>query len=385
MPAVEPATTWVPRSPLVLPVAAAATGISAFLTAEITPTVILVTALGLLPWALVAGEVAVPRTGVVVATGAAATWLVLVEYVLGALFPLMVLIVWLAAGTRRLAWPAAVSVAGSALAWRFYEIDQADLGGVGLESQPAWWVFFATGFAFAWFVGALVRRERELVTELREARDRLADAALADERRRIARDVHDIVGHSLTVVLLHLAGARRILRRDPDAAVAALARAEDVGRESLDQIRHVVGLLRDDSPQPSGPAPTAADVTGLVEQAVEAGMTVELTVHGDLHDLDAGAGLTVYRVVQESIANADHHAPGAAVVVTVDVDDTEVAVDVRNGPSRRPVDATAPRSGTGLAGMRERVGAAEGTLRVGPTDDGGWSVVATVPRHRVAR
>lgn len=234
----------------------------------------------------------------------------------------------------------------------------------------------------------LLQRERRLVDQLERARNLLGDAAAAEERRRVAREIHDIVGHSLTVVLLNVAGARRLVRTDPDAATEALSQAEHLGRESLEQMREAVGLLRgdgspdDDTNAGRAPLPTATDVRALVERSRRAGLDVDLHVDGALDSLDPGAGLSVFRVVQEALTNAGRHAHGAPVDVHIAAGTDRVHVQVRN---RRPaVVAPASDRGTGLLGMRERVAAAGGTLAAGPAPDGGWLVDAELPTRAVA-
>lgn len=249
-----------------------------------------------------------------------------------------------------------------------------------VHPQDWGWGFWMMGIGFGWLSAEQMRRFRDLVAELAATRERLAEQAVLLERRRIAAELHDLVGHSLTVVLLSVTGARRLVRDDPDAATQALLEAERVGRESLAQIRGSVRALRDDGSLAgaAAPMPVAADVPELVETMAAAGSSVDLRVTGPLDEVEAAAGLVVYRVVQESLNNAARHAPGVPAIVTVDVADDAVEVEVVDaGPAPAAVPNGA--SGLGIVGMRERVEAVGGELDAGPAP-GGWRVRARVPR-----
>jgi signal transduction histidine kinase len=266
--------------------------------------------------------------------------------------------------------------------------------------RPFSWPFWMIGIAFGWLSGEQMRRFRALVAELEATRERLAVQAVHVERRRIAADLHDLVGHSLTVVLLYLTGARRQLEDDPAAAAGALREAEEIGRASLAEIRRNVAALRDsDGGGDTAPTPGAADLEAIVDGFSAAGSPVGLQVEGDLATVEDIVGLVVYRVVQESLNNAARHAPGAVVAVTVAVAPGAVAVSVVNGGpvavGGRAVAGGGPvvagggpvvagggsggGPGVGLIGMRERVEAVGGTLHAGPDGDG-WAVRAQVPR-----
>jgi signal transduction histidine kinase len=240
--------------------------------------------------------------------------------------------------------------------------------------------YFLAGIGVGALTGALLHRQRRLTAELRWTLHRLDQAAAAEERRRIAREVHDVVAHSLTVVLLNLGGARRALASHPDLAMEALERAEQVGRESLDGIRQVVGLLRaDDEAATDPPEPTVTDVTAIVAQQREVGADVELAVTGDLGAVESLAGATMARITREALTNAQRHAPGAPVLVEVVVAAGRVTVKVTNGPAlHAPLDRAGGRQGHGLVGMRERVEALGGSFSAGPSD-GGWRVVGQIP------
>ena len=203
----------------------------------------------------------------------------------------------------------------------------------------------------------------------------LAEHSLADERRRLAGEVHDVVGHTLSASMLHTAAARLSVRSDPDAAIASLERAEQQGRRSMDDIRSVVRLLRDDSGI-SPPTPSAGQLPALVESFRSAGADITDVTSGCLADVPAPAALTVYRVVQEGLTNAVRHGTGT-IDVTVRIDAADVNIEIANDRAARRTPTT---PGSGLVGMRERVTAIGGTLEAGAADrDGRWVLRARIP------
>jgi len=245
-----------------------------------------------------------------------------------------------------------------------------------LVSPSDWgWPFWTGGILVSWLSAEQMRRYRSLVEELRETRERLAEQAVQLERRRIAAELHDLVGHSLGVLLLHVTGARRRIADDPAGATEALLRAETVGRSGLAEIRRGVAALRNRTGTAVVPAATATDVPDLVAATAAAGCPVTLTVTGELDTVGPLTGPAVYRVVQESLSNAARHAPGAAIRVAVSVRPGAVEVCVRDGGG--PPAPRAP-AGVGLVGMRERVQALGGTFEAGPAG-GGWQVRAVLP------
>lgn len=251
---------------------------------------------------------------------------------------------------------------------------------IQVVSPQDWgWPFWVMGIGFGWLSGEQMRRSHALVSEVVATRGLLAEQAVHLERRRIAAELHDLVGHSLTVVLLSLTGARRLVGDDPEAATEALLEAEAIGRASLAEIRGSVRALRDDDEAVGAqvvPMPGAVDVPELVERMVAAGTSVDLEITGDIDEVEAVAGLVVYRVVQEALNNAARHAPGAPTRVAVAVEPDGVDVEVFDTGGSSQSDGSA---GMGLICMRERVAAAGGTLRVGQAT-GGWRVRAHVPR-----
>ncbi|GAA3386950.1 sensor histidine kinase [Streptomyces roseoviridis] len=213
----------------------------------------------------------------------------------------------------------------------------------------------------------------------------LADRAVAAERRRIARELHDIVAHHLTTMQLLAGGARANLERSPQAAREALVALEGSGRTALHEMRHLLDVLRaGDEPgegEATAPQPGIGDLDRVVEDSRRAGLPTTLVTDGDLGALPPGVALAVFRIVQEALPNARKHAGhGARVDVRLSctAEDVRVAVTDDGPPPGRPA-RTAPRGvGHGLMGMRERVGLHGGTLHAGP-EGGGFTVRARLP------
>ncbi len=235
--------------------------------------------------------------------------------------------------------------------------------------------------AGACLIGYLMRTQRLLVAEQIQVQETLAEHAAADERRRIAREVHDVIAHSLSVTLLHVTGARRALQqdRDVDDAVEALEQAEQLGRQAMADIRRTVGLL-DSGPKKAGqiaPEPGIDDIAVLVGNFERAGLAVTLSADGPTQRVSAAVGLAVYRITQESLANIAKHAPDAKSAVALSISPESARLAITN---RLPaaVVATPSSEGRGLRGMRQRVELLGGTIDAGPTPDG-WSVCAEIP------
>jgi signal transduction histidine kinase len=246
-----------------------------------------------------------------------------------------------------------------------------------MEVAVGIWV---VAMVFVWVVGRAVARQERLVVELEGARRQLAEQALVAERRRIARDVHDFVGHGLAAVMLQVTSARHVLRRDAEAAEEALRSAEEVGRSSMQELRRTVTILRsDDEAGVAAPVPSATEIPALVEQARAGGLAVELQTRGDLSRLPPGIGLTVYRIAQEALANAARHAPRARTVLELKVANGRVALFAETrGPIAAGSASERERPHYGLIGMRERASALGGQFAAGPTPDG-WRVRCELP------
>ena len=238
--------------------------------------------------------------------------------------------------------------------------------------DPGWGAWMA-GSTLTVMAGLLIRHEVDLVSQLRVAQAGLAERARAEERNRIARELHDVIAHTLTVSLLHVTSARLAVQHDPADAARALAEAERLGQESLAEVRLAVGMLRqpDDSGR-TAPLPGVDGLPALVERFQAAGADVSLTVDGDTGRLPATTGLAVYRIMQEALTNAVKHAPGTA---------TEVRLTIGAGTVGLTVDSAGePGTGTGMGvlGMRERAESLGGSCQAGPGGRG-WLVRATLP------
>jgi signal transduction histidine kinase len=233
---------------------------------------------------------------------------------------------------------------------------------------------------FIWVVGRAVARQERLMVQLEGTRRQLAQQALLEERRRIARDVHDFVGHGLAAVMLQVTSARHVLHRDPASAEEALRSAEEVGRRSMEELRRTVTLLRhDDEAGVAPPLPSAKEIPALVDQAVAGGLAVELRMRGDLSQLSAGVGVVLYRITQEALANAARHAPRSQTVLGLELADRQVRlVAETSGPPNAPPATDLERPRYGLIGMQERATALGGDLVAGPTPDG-WRVSCRLP------
>ncbi len=238
------------------------------------------------------------------------------------------------------------------------------------------------GIAFPWALGLLAARQSELATELDASRRELGEQALLEERRRIARDVHDLVGHGLAGVMLQITSARHVLHRDPAAAEEALRSAEEVGRRNMQELRRTVALLRsDDEAGVAPPLPSARDIRTLVDDAQAGGLAVELHTRGDLSRIAPSVGVAIYRIVQEALANAAQHAPLARTVLGLEVADGRASlVAETTGPTVAGSTGEPERPRYGLIGMRERATALGGEFAAGPTP-GGWLLSCRLPLH----
>jgi signal transduction histidine kinase len=270
-------------------------------------------------------------------------------------------------------------------------------------------------------LGLYVRARRRLVESLRERADGLerelellaekaaerAERARAEERTRIARDMHDVVAHRVSLMVVHAAALKAVALKDPVKASASAELLGDMGREALTELRQMLGVLRTAAPERATvPAPAAAprlmvppvssafdtepdgpcleQLGELVEQSQAAGMTVEFTVEGRERPCGARVEQTVYRVVQEALTNVHKHAAGAKAHVRLAYRDLEIAVLVLNGPSDGTPATPLPSGGHGLLGMKERVTTHGGGFAAGPTPDGGFRVSAMLPLAELA-
>ena len=277
----------------------------------------------------------------------------------------------------------------------------AVLGGVlaALQTPGAgpWWMgafFYALIVGAVWLAGLNLRTRRLYVLSLEDRaatlereREAQARAAVAEERTRIARELHDVVAHSMAVMIVQADGVRFTLDRDPATAREAAKVVADTGRAALEEMRRLVGVLREPTatqPDPAdGPAhrrPALVELPALLDRFRAAGLRVACGGAGAPPPLPPGLELTVYRVVQESLTNTLKHAGvGASVELTLDWSADAVVIRAVDDGRGRPVDGPAPSGGNGLVGMRERVGVYDGSLAAGPTLAGGWRVRARLP------
>jgi signal transduction histidine kinase len=245
----------------------------------------------------------------------------------------------------------------------------------GLDWHP-----WAIAHVFVFVLGRTLHRQRTLIDQLEAARQALAAQAVAEERRRIARELHDLAGHTLAAMVLHVTGARHVLRRDLDEAEAALHDAEAVGRSSLDQIRATVAALRTDERGTDPVLPGSADLSDLVAGYARAGLAIEADIAAGAASVDGPVGVAVHRIAREALANVARHAPGNRVEVRLSAtgDGLRLVIVDHGRPAATP-DPT--ETHFGLIGMTERARALGGELQAGPTPDG-WEVAATLPLVR---
>ena len=246
---------------------------------------------------------------------------------------------------------------------------------LGARPDPGWGAWLG-GTTLTVAFSLLVKHERNLVTQLRKAQAGLAEQAAAQERNRIARELHDVIGHSLTVSLLHVQSARLAVEHDPADAVRALAEAERLGRECLAEVRMTVGMLRAGEGETAGPGtaplPGIDRLPALVEGFRSAGADVTFTVEGETARMPAITGLAVYRIVQEALTNAVKHAPGSPTAVRLTVGSRTVTLTADS------VAVPGTGTGQGVASMRERAQSLGGSCEAGPGGHG-WLVSATLP------
>jgi signal transduction histidine kinase len=235
----------------------------------------------------------------------------------------------------------------------------------------------------AFVLGDNLQRRRQAITDLAERaeraereRDLLAREKVTEERTRIARELHDVVAHSVSVMIIQAGAARRTLHADPDAAVAALSTIEGSGREAMAELRRVLGVLRHDDQADLAPQPSIASLHDLVGD--DSDLPIILDLDDDLAGLPTSVELTGYRVVQEALTNVRRHA-GPVTRVNVRLCRTSDSLVIEVDDDGRGAAADSTPEGFGLVGMRERVSTVGGTLDVGPHRGGGWRVRAELP------
>jgi signal transduction histidine kinase len=258
-----------------------------------------------------------------------------------------------------------------------------------VETRAQDWVFSFLQFATAWFLGDLQHRRLAYTAKLELLNAQLADEqelrarwAVAEERGRIARELHDVVAHSVSVMVVQAGAARRSVAGNPDQATAALTQIEDTGRQALAEMRRLLGLLRDGKDGAAAaldPQPSLAHLDGLLAATREAGLPVELAVEGEPRQLPAGIDLSAYRIVQEALTNSLKHAGPARAVVRVCYGSRALEVQVWDDGRGGVRNGRAEGDGHGLIGMRERVALFGGSLEVGSRPGGGFLVAARLP------
>jgi signal transduction histidine kinase len=244
------------------------------------------------------------------------------------------------------------------------------------------------GAALLFGYNVRVRRQAQLRVEEEEQRtegERAARAVL-EERSRIARELHDVVAHHMSVIAIQAEAAPIKAPADPEVLKAELAGIRSTALEALTELRRVLGVLREgDGALETAPQPDLADIDQLLVSSRAAGLAVTMTTTGRPPSVPGGIGLATYRVLQESLSNALRHAPGAAVRVRLAYHGDRLDLRVENdAPAGRRPAPERSRGGQGLTGMRERVGAYGGTLTTGPTTAGGFAVAATIPYDKRA-
>jgi signal transduction histidine kinase len=254
-----------------------------------------------------------------------------------------------------------------------------DAGGGDFIFTP---LLFSITWLFAFGIGRKLERarfaeERAARIELQRAEE--ARAAVAEERARIARELHDVVGHSVSVMTVQASGVRRLLRPDQEREREALLVVEQAGREALAEMRRLVGVLRRPEEAPAlAPQPSIQHLDRLVEQAREAGLPVHVEIEGTATELPVGLDLTAYRLVQEALTNAIKHAQATRADVVVRYGDGAVELVITDD-GRGSSDGSGESGGQGLVGMRERVAVYGGELDAGPEPGGGFALRARLP------
>jgi signal transduction histidine kinase len=262
--------------------------------------------------------------------------------------------------------------------------------------------FVSLGLAGAWVLGDRARVQRALAAELQERAGRLereraeeARRAVATERVRIARELHDVVAHHVSMMVVQAEAGPVVVERDPARAAGAFEAIAATGRQALVEMRRLLGVLRghgdadgdgdgDGDAAPSlAPQPGLAQVPSLVEQVGRAGLRVELVVEGPEAALPAGVDLSAYRIIQEALTNAMRHGRSGQASVLIRYGECDLELNIHNGvesaPGRRQGDSDRQVRRSGLVGMRERVHLFGGELRAGPGPDGGFTVDARLP------
>lgn len=258
-----------------------------------------------------------------------------------------------------------------------------------LQTAPSWAMELVGGLAI-WLVGNTVRENHaraqllaERARQLERERELATRLALADERQRIARELHDIVAHSVSVMVVQAGAARTLLSRQPERATEALLAVEASGRDALGELRRMLDVLTARATEsPLAPQPGLGQLDQLVERVARAGLPVEVRRAGAPRPLSPGLDLTAYRIVQEALTNVLKYAAGAPTEVVVEFDERELRLEVRDAGGALATPAPSG-AGRGLLGMQERVAVYGGEFEAGRRPDGGFEVRARLPLQPV--
>jgi signal transduction histidine kinase len=312
--------------------------------------------------------------------------------------PLAVLVVEVAgvvAVPTHLDWPQGIAVLLAAYSAALYSDRRGAVAGLLIAAALALFAFggsvnIPSGLvpillvAPVWLAGSAMRRREQRAEASAERADRLEreqEAALRAERSRIARELHDLVTHSVSVMVLQTGAAREIMSQDEPRSRAMLESVEASGRSALEELRRLLGLLSDqdgDSP-PLSPQPGVTEIPSLIEQVREAGLAVELRIEGRPRVVSGGVAVAAYRIVQEALTNVIKHADGAPSQVVLRWSDSALELEIIDEGARHDGAVNDAPAGRGLAGMRERAAMYGGTLLAGPARERGYSVRARIP------
>jgi signal transduction histidine kinase len=257
-------------------------------------------------------------------------------------------------------------------------------------ATPGTLLFDSAFIALPWLAALMLRRRRDqalaLADHLKRVHRERADrerAVLIEERARIARELHDIVAHAVSVMVVNVGAARMQLDLDPQRSREPLLRAEQTGRQALAELRRLLGVLRtgpdDDDAAAVTPQPDLTDLQRLAEQWQTSGVSVGLRRSGDVSTLDPGLQVSAFRIVQEALTNAVKHGPATRVEVDLRRTADRLVIEVHDDGTGRRTGLGLPTSGHGLIGMQERAAIFGGHVSAGPASPGGWQVRAELP------
>lgn len=317
---------------------------------------------------IVLAVVMVALAGLSIAYGGSQTWSTIFITVLAVYSSI-------AHGTRLML---ATVIAGAGIA--IHDLTDPTLHGFGDAIWSSTLLVFSIGAGLA---GRAVARRTESLDERAETLEReeesLSAAAAAAERRRIAAELHDIISHSLGVVVLQAGAASKVMDRDPARAQAVLNSIAETGREAIGEMATLLDLMDEDAPSTRDPQPSLASVDRLIARVRDAGLDAELTIDGGPQTLPPALDISAFRIVQEGLTNVLKHAGASSVGVVIRYGADELRISVADDGAGS-VDG--PGSRRGLAGIRERVAVFGGRLEAGPRPTGGWLLTATLPVSR---